>query len=103
MAETDPVLSRAYWETPGDVAPPGGESWNAAAARVATVVSAITAAHPGAHIVAVAHFGVILTQVQRALGVSAAEVLAHKIDNLSVTDMRFDGNGWRIGRINHLP
>ena len=34
-----PDLSRAYWEKPGDIAPPGGESWNAAAARVAAAVA----------------------------------------------------------------
>ena len=34
VAEKWPDTSRAYWENPGDVAPPNGESWNAAAARV---------------------------------------------------------------------
>ncbi len=102
VADTHPELSRAYWETPGDIAAPGGESWNQGASRVHAVVDQMNTQHMGQHIIAVAHFGVILTQVQRALGVSAAEVLAHKIDNLSVTDMRFDGKGWHLGRINHL-
>ena len=103
VAETHPELSRAYWETPGDVVAPGGESWNQAATRVGRVVDQMNAEHAGRHIIAVAHFGVILTQVQRALGVDAAEVLAHKIDTLSVTDMRYDGTRWHLGRINHLP
>ena len=103
VAESHPELSRAYWETPGDIAAPGGESWNQAAERVGRVVDDINTRHSGAHIIAVAHFGVILTQVQRALGVDAAQVLAHKIDTLSVTDMRFDGSTWHLGRINHLP
>ena len=103
VAETHPELSRAYWETPGDIVPPGGESWNQAAARVGAVVDQMNAQHTGQHIIAVAHFGVILTQVQRALGVDAAQVLVHKIDTLSVTDMRFDGLRWHLGRINHLP
>ena len=30
----DPNLSRDYWDKPGDVAPPNGESWNEASARV---------------------------------------------------------------------
>ena len=103
VAETHPDLSRAYWETPGDIAAPGGESWNQSATRVARVVDAINAQYNGQHIIAVAHFGVILTQVQRAMGVDAAQVLAHKIDTLSVTDMRFDGHTWQLGQINHLP
>ena len=71
------------------------------AARVASVVGRINAAHPDAHIIAVAHFGVILTQVQATMGVSAAQVLAHRIDPLSVTTLRpADGV---VERINHLP
>ncbi|MEO0380972.1 MAG: histidine phosphatase family protein [Pseudomonadota bacterium] len=96
-----PDLSRAYWEEPGDHTPPGGESWNVSAARVASVVRRVSAAHAGAHIIAVAHFGVILTQVQAVLGVTAKEVLAHKIDNLSVTTLHPDTG--RATHINHTP
>lgn len=104
VAARDPVLSRAYWERPGDVSPPGGESWNDTARRVNQAVDAISAAHPGRQIIAVAHFGVILTQVQRALNLSAYEAFAHKIDNLSVTSLQRGPEGWRqAGAINHLP
>ena len=71
VADRDPDLSRRYWESPGDVAPPGGESWNQAAARVAAVVAACSAANAGRDIVAVAHFGVILTQIAAASGQTA--------------------------------
>tara|TARA_R110002110_G_scaffold18457_13_gene77345 strand:+ start:2033 stop:2614 length:582 start_codon:yes stop_codon:yes gene_type:complete len=103
VAKEHPELSRAYWETPGDIAPPGGESWNTAAARVDAVVDAVNTAHPTAHIIAVAHFGVILTQVQRALGVTATAAMAHKIDNLSVTELHHAGGSWTARRINHCP
>ena len=103
VAESHPELSRAYWETPGDVAPPGGESWNAAASRVAQVVEAMSAEHRDAHIVAVAHIGVILTQVQRALSMTPVEAIAHKIDNLSVTTVTVADTGWQLQRINHCP
>jgi len=101
VADWHPDLSRAYWETPGDHAPPGGESWDQSAARVAMAVRRIEAAHPGRDIIAVAHFGVILTQVQAVLGVSAQEVLAHKIDPLSVTIL--DRRAGRAEVINHRP
>lgn len=101
VADTHPTLSRAYWEQPGDHTPPGGESWNAAAARVASVVRRIEAAYPDAHIVAVAHFGVILTQVQAVLGITAHAVLAHKIDPLSVTTLH-PASGTAT-HINHAP
>jgi broad specificity phosphatase PhoE len=101
VADWHPDLSRAYWETPGDHAPPGGESWNQSAARVAMAVRRIEAAHPDAHIIAVAHFGVILTQVQAVMGLSAQAVLGHRIDPLSVTTL--DPAHGRAVTINHAP
>lgn len=101
VADWHPELSRAYWETPGEHAPPGGESWNAAAARVAMAVRRIEAAHPGRDIIAVAHFGVILTQVQAVLGLSAYDVLAYTIDPLSVTTLNRATGSADV--INHLP
>ncbi len=89
----------AFWDQPGDVAPPGGEAWNTLRTRVDTAVDALEATTPPGPIIAVAHFGVILTQVQRALGVSAREVFAQKIDNLSLTQI----GGGKALRINHTP
>ena len=103
VANRDPELSRAYWETPGDVQAPEGESWNQTAARVNGVVDAMNASHPDANIIAVAHFGVILTQVQRAMGVTAPQAMGHKIDNLSVTTLIHDSGDWQAKAINHLP
>lgn len=98
-----PTVSRRYWEEPGDHAPPNGESWNAAAARVSTAVNTLLAAHAGRDIIVVAHIGVILTQVQTALGVTAYQALSHHIDNLSVTCLSHDGARWVAGVINHNP
>jgi alpha-ribazole phosphatase len=102
FTEIDPVLSRAYWENPGDTAPPGGGSWNTAAARINTAVDALTAQITG-NIIIVAHAGVIVTQVQRALGLTPFAALAYKIDNLSVTQTILTPTGWRAGVINHIP
>lgn len=102
VAETHPILSRQYWEDPGDHAPPGGESWNTVAARVNRAVDGLLASRP-ADIIIVAHVGVILTQVQRALDVTAHQALAHKIDNLSVSQLVHDNGRWRAGVINHRP
>lgn len=99
----DPDLARQYWETPGEVAPPQGESWNMLAHRVRGFVDQQTTLHPGRDLVAVAHFAVILTEVQHALGIPARDVLGQRIDTLSVTRIRFDGRGWQAGPINHIP
>jgi alpha-ribazole phosphatase len=102
VAASHPTLSRAYWEDPGTHAPPNGESWDAVATRVNAAVDALLAV-PARDIIIVAHVGVILTQVQRALGVSAHQALAHKIDNLSVTQLVHDAGTWRAAIINHCP
>jgi broad specificity phosphatase PhoE len=73
---------RQYWENPGNIAPPNGESWNAVYRRVTASIDAL---RPHGDLIVVCHFGVILTQVQRALGIAAYEAFGHRIDNLSVT------------------
>ena len=94
---------RAFWDAPGDVRPPGGESWQETSARVGRAVARLRAAHPGHDIIAVAHMGTILTQVQAALGVSAHKAFGHRIDNLSVTELHWQSAGWRLRGINHCP
>lgn len=103
IAASHPDLSYAYWDDPGDHRAPNGESWNEAAARISAATDALIAAQGGGDLVIVAHFGAILTQVQRALGCRAAEVLSHRIDNLSVTRLDRTPQGWTVQAINHLP
>jgi len=103
VATRDPDLSRAYWETPGDIAPPNGESWNSAATRIAPFVEEMNTRHPDRHIIAVAHIGVIMTQIQLAGGLTATQTISHKIDNLSVTRLQWDHGNWDVKAINHLP
>lgn len=99
----DPERIHAYWNSPGDVRPPGGESWHQVRARVDAAVDTLIGLHTGRDLVIVAHFGVILTQVQRALDLEATETFGHKIDNLSVTRITRHPDGWEVGQINHNP
>ncbi len=98
----DPTLSRRYWEEPGDITPPGGESWNDAGARVGAWVDEVNQQAKHTDIIAVAHIGVIMTQIQKASGVSALETIGHQIDNFSVTRLMWDGAVWDVKVINHL-
>ncbi len=95
-----PDLIRAYWERPGTVAAPNGESWDDLTARVWAATDRL-AQGPHAEIIVVAHFGAILAALQRAMGIGAAEVFAHKIDNLSVTCLAVAPTGWQVQAINH--
>jgi broad specificity phosphatase PhoE len=98
-----PDLSRRYWEEPGHIAPPNGESWLQAEARVTAAVNRLLACHAGRDLIVVAHFGVILTQYARAAGLSPYEALAQPIDNLSVTRLDHTGGAWSVHQVNHLP
>jgi len=100
---SDQALIRQFWEQPGDIAPPNGESWNTVCARVNGAVERLITAHPDRDFIAVAHFGAILTQVQRALGLDAYSAFAHKIDNLSVTELHRQKDSWTARQINHIP
>lgn len=99
----DPQRIRAYWETPGEVRPPDGESWNEVCNRVNSAVDQLISDHSGKAIIIVGHFGMILTQIQRAEMLTAEEAFSHRIDNLAVTEISASKTGWDVGLINHLP
>ncbi len=99
----DPDHIRAYWETPGDIRAPSGESWNEVRGRVDGAIDRLISNQPGQDLIIVAHFGVILTQVQRAGNLSPSDAFSHRIDNLSVTEIFLEPLGWKTGRINHIP
>ncbi len=100
-AET-PGEIRAFWETPGAVRAPGGESWDDLTARVTAGID--TELERGAEdLIVVCHFGAILTQVQRALDLTAQAAFRMKIDPLSVTLLERHGSGWSVGFVNRLP
>lgn len=102
VSKVEPDLIRAYYETPGEIAPPGGESWNALRARVDPAVDRHLSA-AGGDLVVVCHFGVILSQLQRATGLSNYDTFAQRIDNLSVSEVIIAGGRWQAGVINHIP
>lgn len=95
----DPALARAFWETPGEIRPPGGESWNDLSARTLAALARLQGTAP--EIVVVAHFGPILSALQRAAGLTATAVLAHRIEPLSVTTLTLTPP--QAFAINHLP
>lgn len=104
LAEAEPELSEKFWTSPGDTALPGGESWSELSARVAKQVQRLCDGYPDQDIIAVAHLGVILSQIQMATGMAAASVLGFQVDNLSVTRIDYLGEGaWRVSGVNQKP
>lgn len=98
----DPVLSRAFWDDPGDVTPPGGESWNTVAARVSTAIDRHMTTHTG-DLIVVAHFGAILCHIGHVTGQSPKQIIAQKIDPLSVSELHRNGAEWSLESVNHAP
>ncbi|MEM7074771.1 MAG: histidine phosphatase family protein [Pseudomonadota bacterium] len=99
----DQTRLRAFWDEPGDVRAPNGETWNDVMGRVSRATDRLLDAHPETDLIIVAHFGAILTQVQRALRISAYDAFAHRIDNLSVTEIHINAESWHVSSINHCP
>jgi broad specificity phosphatase PhoE len=100
--DRDPELLRRFWEEPGEVAAPAGESWRRLRGRVDAAVDRLLSEHTG-DLIAVAHFGPILTQVERALRISTTEAFAQKIEPLSVTCIEHSAQGIRLRSVNHIP
>lgn len=97
----DPVLARAFWDRPGTVCAPGGECWDGLTARVEDALTRL--ARQADELIIVAHFGMIVAAIQLAEGLSPEAALAHRIDNLSVTQIEFGAGVRRAGPINHIP
>lgn len=96
-----PELARCYWDDPITHCPPGGETLTELTTRVD---AALAPFHDRAELIVVAHFGVILAQLHRAFGGPIRDTLAQRIDNLSVTELRYHADGgWQAGDVNFLP
>jgi len=93
----------AFWDSPGDVRAPNGETWNEVFRRVSTATDRLLDNHPDEDLIIVAHFGAILTQVQRTLKIPAFDTFSNRIDNLSVTEIHITDDGWHLASINHKP
>jgi broad specificity phosphatase PhoE len=94
----EPALIRAFWDEPGDIRPPGGESWNDLTART---WSALDRLQGPPDLIVVAHFGPILAALQRAAGFSPLQAFAHRIEPLSVTRLTLAPPG--VEQVNHRP
>lgn len=97
----DPELIRAYWTYPGAVRAPEGECWDDTSARVEAAAQRLAT---GGNVIVVAHLGTILTQVARAAGETAQQVIRHHLQPLSLTEILWHSDGRReVVRLNHLP
>lgn len=96
-----------FWSHPSAHAAPGGESFDAVLRRVQPAILALSDAHAGRDIVAVAHAGTIRAAAALALDLDGERALRLVVDTLSLTriDRILSSPGtesWRITALN-LP
>lgn len=102
-AQADPALARSLLDHPGEVRPPGGESWNAMERRVNHALDRLAASF--AQVIVVAHFGPITAAVARAAGLSPVRAMGLRIAPLSVSEIDLGPAGGPMAalRIGHRP
>lgn len=100
VEDKDHMMS--FWDEPGDIRAPNGESWNEVVARVDGAIDTLLTQASGRDLVVVCHFGVIVTQIQRAMQITPYEAFGHRIKNLSVTVINTAQN-WEVEHLNHNP
>ncbi|MDQ2094659.1 histidine phosphatase family protein [Rhodalgimonas zhirmunskyi] len=94
---------KAFWQNPGALSTPGGESWHGFMTRVSDAMTRIFQQSSAPDIVITAHFGVILGLVAQARGQAPEQVFGQKIDNFSLTELHGTPGNWAPVRVNQLP
>ena len=93
----------AFWPLAGHERPPGGETMADVIHRVGAALERIAVRHDGEDIVIVSHGGSIRAAVAHCLGIGADNALHLSVQNLSLTRLERNPEGWRVTCVNELP
>lgn len=103
IAQSHPKESQLFWSNPKHTTPPNGESWQTLTRRAGKVIDQSIQQFPNRTIVAVSHFGTILSQALRTENAKSYNPLAQHVNNLSVTEMTYAHGKWRLASFSELP
>jgi probable phosphoglycerate mutase len=107
VAHSDSTRFHAWSAHPGHVAPPGGESGLAIAARVLAAVERIKERHPSGKVLIVSHKATLRVLLCELLGVDVDLFrvrIAQKVCSVSVVDLKPTGPLLQLlGDTSHLP
>ena len=92
-----------FWPLSGSERPLGGESMQDVIARVGAEMEKLAAKHDGHDVVIVSHGGAIRGAVAHALNIDADNVLHLSVQNISLTRMERQPEGWRVVTVNTHP
>ena len=93
----------AFWPLAGHERPPGGETMADVIERVGGVLERLAMDHGGDDVVIVAHGGSIRAAVAHCLRIGADNALHLSVQNLSLTRLEREPEGWRVVCVNELP
>jgi alpha-ribazole phosphatase len=93
----------AFWPLAGHERPPGGETMAEVILRVGSALERLAVEHDGKDVVIVSHGGSIRAAVAHCLGVGPDNALHLSIQNLSLTCLERNPEGWRVTCVNELP
>lgn len=103
ISDSHPGVSASFWRNPRSASPPGGEDWEHLFCRASGFADRLSDRFPGRSIVAVAHFGTILTQIERSTPGGLQEALKFGLDHMSVTRIDRSDGEWRLVDANRQP
>jgi broad specificity phosphatase PhoE len=93
----------AFWPLAGEEKPPGGESMVEVIERTGATLERLATRHPGEDVVVISHGGTIRAAVAHALRIGSDNALHLSIQNLSLTRLERNAEGWRVQCVNELP
>ncbi len=103
ISQSHPEESRRFWSDPANSGTPGGESWQELSDRASRCLRRTMNQFPGQTLVAVSHFGTILSQASRAGNADRSSLLAKPVRNLSLTLLRYEDGIWELLEFSALP
>jgi alpha-ribazole phosphatase len=93
----------AFWPLAGHERPPGGETMADVIARVGASLERLAVQHVDEDVVVVSHGGAIRAAVAHCLRIGPDNSLHLVVQNLSLTRLEKNPDGWRVVCVNELP
>jgi broad specificity phosphatase PhoE len=93
----------AFWPLAGREKPPGGESMADVIIRVGAAMERLARTYDDADVIIIAHGGSIRAAVAHALQIGPDNALHLTVQNLSLTRLERNPEGWRVVCVNELP
>ena len=93
----------AFWPLAGHERPPGGETMADVITRVGASLERLAVQHADEDVVIVSHGGAIRAAVAHCLRIGPDNSLHLVVQNLSLTRLEKNPDGWRVVCVNELP